>query len=204
MSQIDLERVVLENTHLKMSLCERDTIAAGDVDRRVLASVEFLVENGLDPTIGGAQCTAGGSPSASAAAANADSITITAVNSVAVGAGGATGTPTDSTIKTLLMLSGANAPAQIAGPEAIQGEASSVADPSDSGQIVVSFTPQPAQLALASTASVAGRFALSPKRWAQLDAHLLSIPEPRVPSVISTTALSSKQDASAQGAKKRA
>jgi hypothetical protein len=204
MSQIDLERVVLENTHLKMSLCERNTIAAGDVDRRVLASVEFLVENGLDPTIGGAQCTAGGSPTATAAGANADSITITAVNSVAVGAGGATGTPTDSTIKTLLMLTGPNAPAQIAGPEAIQGEASSVADPSDSGQIVVSFTPQPAQLALASTASVAGRFALSPKRWAQLDAHLLSIPEPRVPTVISTTALSSKQDASAQGAKKRA
>jgi hypothetical protein len=200
MSQIDLERVVLENTHLKMSLCERNTIAAGNVDRRVLASVEFLVENGLDPTIGGAQCTAGGSPSASATAANADSITITAVNSVAVGA---TATTTDSTIKTLLMLTGGNAPAQIAGPEAIQGAASSVADPSDSDQLVVSFTPQPAQLALASTASVAGRFALSPKRWAQLDAHLLSIPEPRVPTVISTTALSSKQHGRVRGAKKR-
>jgi hypothetical protein len=204
MSQIDLERVILENTHLKMSLCERDTIAAGDVDRRVLASVEFLVENGLDPTIGGAQCTAGGSPSATAGAANAESITISAINSVAVGAGGASATPTDSTIKTLLTLTGANAPAQIAGPEAVAGAASSVADPSDAGQIVVSFTPEPAQLVLASTASVAGHFALSPRRWAQLDAHLLSIPEPRVPTVISTTALSGKQSTSAQGAKKRA
>jgi hypothetical protein len=203
MSQIDLERVVLENTHVKMSLCERDTIAAGDVDRRVLASVEFLVENGLDPTISGAQCTAGGSPSTSAGAVNADSITITAVNSVAVGAGGP-GTPTDSTIKALLMLTGANAPAQIAGPEAIQGAASSVADPSDDNQIVVSFTPQAAQLALASTASVAGRFALSPQRWTQLDAHLLSIPEPRVPTVISTTALSSTQNKASQDRKKPA
>jgi hypothetical protein len=204
MSQIDLERVILENTHLKMSLCERDTIAAGDVDRRVLASVEFLVENGLDPTIGGAQCTAGGSPSATAGAANAESITISAINSVAVGAGGASATPTDSTIKTLLTLTGANAPAQIAGPEAVAGAASCVADPSDAGQIVVSFTPEPAQLVLASTASVAGHFALSPRRWAELDAHLLSIPEPRVPTVISTTALSGKQSTSAQGAKKRA
>jgi hypothetical protein len=203
MSQIDLERVILENTHLKMSLCERDTIAAGDVDRRVLASVEFLVENGLDPTIGGAQCSTGGSPSASAGAANAESITISAINSVAVGASGASATPTDTTIKTLLTLSGASAPAQIAGPEAIPGATSSVADPSDADQIVVSFTPQPAQLALASTASVAGRFALSPQRWTQLDAHLLSIPEPRVPTVISTTALSSKQRSTVHGAKKR-
>jgi hypothetical protein len=102
------------------------------------------------------------------------------------------------------MLTGANAPAQIAGPEAIQSAASSVADPSDASQIVVSFTPQPAQLTLASTASVAGPFVLGEKRWVQLDAHLLSIPEPHVPTVISTTALSSEPGASAKALKKHA
>jgi hypothetical protein len=54
MSQIDLERVVLENVHLKMSLCERDTIAAGDVDRRVLASrtasIRRSAEHSAPPT----------------------------------------------------------------------------------------------------------------------------------------------------------
>jgi hypothetical protein len=189
MGQIDLERVILENSHLKMTLCERHAIAAGDVDRRVLASIEFLVDSGLDPTIGGAQCTTDGAPAVAADATNAYSVTITAVNSVPVGPSPVPGSPTDAAIRALLTLTAGNAPSQVAGPEAIPGASSSVSTASDSDRIVVSFVPAPAPLALASTAGVAARFTLGPKRWTQLDVHLLTIPEPRVPTAVSAVAL---------------
>ena len=197
MSQIDLERVILDDTRVKVSLCESNAIAAGDVDRRVLASVEFLVQSGLDPTITGAQCTPDGTPLNGVSATTTDSVTITAVNAAPVATNPAAGSPTDAAIRALATLTGEDAPAQIAGPEAVPGAASSVADPADAGRIVVSFTPLPAPLALASTASVASHFTLDPRRWRQLDTQLLSIPEPRVPTVISTTALPAKHRSAA-------
>ena len=192
MSQIDLERVILQDRRVKLSLCEHRAIADGDVDRRVLASVEFLVENALDPKISGAQCAADGIPTASAAITNAYSVTITQINDLPVASAPAPGSPTDSTIRALLTLTGASAPAQLAGPVAIPGAATSIADPTDSSQIVVTFKPAPAQLTLATTASVAARFALGPKRWKQLDEHLLAIPQPRVPTSVSGQAVAAK------------
>ena len=40
--------------------CERAAVAAGSVDRRVLAALEVLVLHGLDPTVSGAWCSAPG------------------------------------------------------------------------------------------------------------------------------------------------
>lgn len=193
MSQVDLERVILDNSHLRIAVCERRAIAAGAVDRRVLASIEFLVDSGLDPRIGDGACvtdtTKKGHKLTVTTAALADSVAITAINSVPVAGHQGAGTPTDAAIHALLTLTGDSAPAQIASLETIAGAPVTVADPGDSGQIVIGYTPVPPPLALASSASYTGGFRLGATRWAQLDTHLLSIPEPRVPTVISTVAL---------------
>jgi hypothetical protein len=49
MSQVDIERIVLEDTHVTLPACERTAIADGNVDRRVLATLEVLVLHGIDP-----------------------------------------------------------------------------------------------------------------------------------------------------------
>ena len=45
-SQVDLERTVLEDRRVTLPGCERAAIAAGCVDRRVLASLELLAASG--------------------------------------------------------------------------------------------------------------------------------------------------------------
>jgi len=192
MSQIDLERLILGNQRLRIALCERQAIAAGDVDRRVLASIEFLVDSGLDPRIGDGACvvatTKKGHKLVSAPSVQ-DSVAITAINSVPVAGHQGTGTTTDSAIRALLTLTGDAAPAQIASLVTIPGAPVTVEDPSDTSQFVITYTATPAPLALASNASYTGDFRLGTTRWSQLDEHLLSIPEPRVPTAISTLAL---------------
>jgi hypothetical protein len=190
LSQIDLERIVLDNPHLQIALCERTAIANGNVDRRVLAAIEYLAQNGLDATISGAECSTPGQPEASSAdSAAGDSVTITAINGTPVAGSQGTGTTTDAAIRALLTLTGDNAPASIASLETIPGAAATVADPSDADQIVVSFTPALTPVALASTAAFTGGFTLDKTSWSALDTHLGQIAEPRVPTVISTAAL---------------
>ena len=192
MSQIDLERIVLEDSHVTIALCERHAIADGSVDRRVLATIEFLAQSGLDPTVGSAECTAAGKQASSAAVlASCDSVAITAINGVPVAGNQGPGTPTDAAINALLTLTNGYAPASIASLEAVAGATNTVVDPSDSGQIVVSFTPEHTPLVLATTAAFTGGFTLGDARWTQLDDHLAQITEPRVPTVVSTAALAS-------------
>jgi hypothetical protein len=189
-SQIDLERTILGNSHIVISVCERRAIADGSVDRRVLATIEFLVQSGLDPTIGGAQCEPTGKSATKASASSTDdSVTITAINGVPVAGNQGSGTSTDAVIRELLTLSGGYAPASIGSLESIAGSTIAVANPSDAGQIVVSFTPSPVPVALASSAAVTGGFTLGTTRWSELDSSLEQISEPRVPTVVSSTAL---------------
>jgi hypothetical protein len=194
MSQIDLERVILGNQHLQIALCERRAIAAGDVDRRVLATIEFLVDRGYDPTIAG-NCTP---TSAAASLTTADSVTVTALDGLAIAGHTSSGSVADSAVRALAALPGADAPSQIASFESVAGAANTVTSTTDPGAIVVSFTPQSNPVAVASTASVAATFKLGPTRWAQLDADLLTIREPRVPTVISTVAIRSSAAAAAK------
>lgn len=190
MSQIDLERTVIEDPNVTLAPCEQDAIAAGSVDRRVLAAVEFLAQSGLRPTVGSAECAPGGTTDSSKTVlASEDSVAITAINGVPVAGNQGTGTTTDAAIRALLTLDNGYAPASIASLETIPGAANTIVNPADSGQIVVSFAPEHAPLALASTAALTGGFTLGDTRWTQLDTHLVQIPEPQVPTVVSSAAL---------------
>jgi hypothetical protein len=189
-SQIDLERTILGDSHVVLTVCERRAIAGGNVDRRVLATLEFLVQSGLDPTVSGAQCEPTGKPAAkTSVASSGDSVTITAINGVPVAGHQGSGTSADALIRELLTLPAGYTPASIASLESVPASTVTVVDPSDAGQIVVSFTRTPVPVALASTAAFTGGFTLSATRWTELDSNLEQIFEPRVPTVISATAL---------------
>ena len=46
-----LERRVLSDERVEIYACGRDDIKSGQVDRRVLATLEYLAESGLSPTV---------------------------------------------------------------------------------------------------------------------------------------------------------
>ncbi len=168
-SQLDLERIVLEETHLTLPACERTAIAAGDVDRRVLASLEVLVLHGIDATVSGTWCSGSGRHAAPAVLKTGDAIALSALD------GRSAATVASFAVRALGAL-----PAQ---------DRPTLSEQTVSGQLVISFAPAREPQALAAAASFTSGFALSAPRWTQLDARLGQIREPRVPTAISAAAL---------------
>jgi murein DD-endopeptidase MepM/ murein hydrolase activator NlpD len=171
-SQTDLERIVLQDTHVTLAACERSAIADGAVDRRVLATLEVLALHGIDPTVSGAWCSSDAHRRNAAASIlkTGDAVALTALNGRPAVAGVA-GVAIDA-------LSSLRAGARPA-----------LSERTVPGELVVAFAPAQEPDALAAAASFTGGFALSASRWAQLDARLGQIPEPRVPTAISSAAL---------------
>ncbi len=60
MSRGELERAVLADPGIQLDACGRRDVAAGTVDKRVLASLLFLSRGGLQPTVAGLRCPRGG------------------------------------------------------------------------------------------------------------------------------------------------
>jgi hypothetical protein len=169
-SQVDIERIVLQDTHVTLPACERAAIKAGNVDRRVLASLEVLVIHGINPTVSGAWCASGAHRQASPAILKTgDAIALSAL------AGRPAGTVARVAIKALGALHGASRPV--------------LSEHTVPGQLVISYPPKQSPRALAAAASYTAGFALSATRWSQLDSRLAQIPEPRVPTAVSAAAL---------------
>jgi murein DD-endopeptidase MepM/ murein hydrolase activator NlpD len=170
-SQVDIERIVLQDTRVRLPVCERAAIIAGNVDRRVLASLELLVIHGLDPTVSGAWCSsAAHAHPAPAILKTPNAIALSALNSSPAAASTAS-----AAIAALGSLHGSSRPA--------------IGDRTIPGQLVISFAPAHQPQALAASASFTAGFALSTTRWSELDGRLGQIREPRVPTAISKAAL---------------
>ncbi len=58
MCKEQLQNRVLADPHVQIYACGRRDIQAGQIDRRVLAVIEFLSGSGLDPTVSGLECGA--------------------------------------------------------------------------------------------------------------------------------------------------
>src|SRR5581483_96702 len=56
MSKEQLQSRVLADPHVTLNSCGRSAVLSGDVDRRVLATMEFLSASSLFPTVSGLQC----------------------------------------------------------------------------------------------------------------------------------------------------
>ncbi len=116
MSKETLERRVLADPAVQIYPCGRTDIQAGAIDRRVLATLEFLAASGLQPTVSTLKCghsylTTSGNVSEHS---SGNAVDIGAINgTVITPATQGPGSITDTTVRKLLTLQGAMKPHQI-------------------------------------------------------------------------------------------
>jgi hypothetical protein len=115
MSKAALARRVLADPRLDIYGCGRRDIAAGVIDRRVLATLAFLSASGLRPTVTSLRCGHGRLTSSGNVSehASGSAVDIAAVNGIPISGHQGVGTITELTIGRLLTLQGAMRPHQI-------------------------------------------------------------------------------------------
>src|SRR5262249_39560717 len=104
MSKESLEQRVLADPNVDVYPCGRDDIRTGQIDRRVLATLEFLSVSGLHPKVTALKCghsyyTASGNVSEHS---SGNAVDIAAINGTPIVGHQGKGTITETTIKKLL------------------------------------------------------------------------------------------------------
>src|ERR687890_2419249 len=110
-----LEKRVLSDERIEIYECGRDDIRSGQIDRRVLATLEYLAESGLKPGITSLKCghgfyTASGNVSEHS---SGNAVDIATVNGIPILGHQEPGGITEQTVRRLMQLQGTTAPHQI-------------------------------------------------------------------------------------------
>jgi hypothetical protein len=181
-----LERRVLSDERIDLYECGRDDVRSGQIDRRVLATLEYLAESGLKPTVTSLKCghgfyTASGNVSEHSSGSAMD---IAKINGIPILGHQEAGGITEQTVRRLMRLQGTMQPHQIISLLEIGGPTMAMADHAD--HIHVGFKP------LFGPNRKLGRQAmqvLKPGQWADLITRLGEIDNPVVPTKPSKYAL---------------
>jgi Transglycosylase SLT domain len=178
MSKEQLQERVLADRNVDVYECGRQDIASGGIDRRVLATIEFLVASGLNPTISSLHCghgyyTTSGNVSEHS---TGDAVDIAAINGIPIAGHQGEGSITDITIRRLLTLQGAMKPHQIISLMTYPGTDNTLALPDHWNHIHVGFHPEGNLLGGQKLQAI-----LKPGQWTKLVERLGSIPNPVVP-----------------------
>ena len=123
LSKEALEQRVLADENLSIYECGRNDIATGQIDRRVLAVLEYLVSKGFRLTITALKCghslmTTSGNISEHS---TGDAVDIAVIDGVPVTGHQGPGTLTDQLIKDVLQLQGTMHPHQVISLEDLPG-----------------------------------------------------------------------------------
>ena len=180
MSKQALQRHVLRNPQIEIYACGRHDVATGQVDRRVLATLEFLAASGLKPTVSSVRCghgyyTAGGSVSEHS---SGNAVDIAAINGITITpATQGAGSITDLTIQRLLTLQGTMKPHQIISLMTFEGADNTYAMGDHGDHIHVGFRPF-----YGANSRAARRMAavLKPDQWVKLIDRISEIDNPEV------------------------
>jgi hypothetical protein len=178
MSKETLQRRVLNSPNITVYACGRRDIEAGDIDRRVLATLEFLAASGLKPTVTSLHCghsylSASGNVSEHSSGTAVD---IAAINGIPILGHQGAGSITDITIRRLLTLQGSMKPHQIISLMTFKGADNTLSLSDHDDHIHVGFYPQySGKLATQYNA------ALKPGQWIKLIDRLNEIDNPVVP-----------------------
>jgi hypothetical protein len=172
-----LERRVLSDARIDIYPCGRRDVAAGQVDRRVLAVLAYLAESGLHPTVSSLTCghgyyTASGNVSHHS---SGNAVDIAAINGVSVLGHQEPGGVTDTAVRRLMALQGTLAADQVISLLDLGGSTLAMGDHDD--HIHVGFAPVP------GTGRAVGRAArevLEPDQWLDLVERLGRIDNPSV------------------------
>ena len=179
LSKEALQRRVVSNEKIKIYGCGERDIQAGAIDRRVLATLEFLAASGLEPTVSALKCghrylTASGNVSEHSSGNAVDITRSTASRSTATRAPARSPT---STIRRLLTLQGTMKPHQIISLMTFDGAANTFAMADHANHIHVGFQP------VFDPNSKAGRqinAVLKPSQWIKLISSISEIENPEV------------------------
>jgi hypothetical protein len=174
-----LERRVLRDPRVSIYPCGRQDIRAGVIDRRVLATLEFLSASGLKPTVTALRCghsfyTSGGNVSEHS---DGSAVDIARINGIPILGHQGPGSIADITIRRLLTLQGTMKPHQIISLMAFPAADNTLALPDHADHIHVGFRP------LYGANRRLGRqldAALRPGQWTRLIKRLGTIRNPEV------------------------
>jgi hypothetical protein len=182
-SKAALMQRVLADPKLSIYSCGRNDVRTGQIDRRVLAVLEYLVAKGYRLTITSLKCghsylTASGNVSAHSYGSAVD---IAAVNGIPITGHQGPGSITEAVIKDLLLLQGAMRPAQIISLMDL-GPPTFIL-PDHYNHIHVGYT-----FSTSGNLSQLGEM-LKPEQWQRLIQRLGQIQNPKVPAKPSAAAV---------------
>jgi len=185
-SKAALMQRVLADPKLSIYSCGRNDVQTGQIDRRVLAVLEYLVAKGYRLTITSLKCghsymTASGNVSAHSYGSAVD---IAAVNGIPITGHQGPGSITEAVIKDLLLLQGAMRPAQIISLMDL-GPPTFIL-PDHYNHIHVGYT-----FSTSGNLSQLGEM-LKPEQWQRLIQRLGEIQNPKVPAKPSAAAVPAK------------
>jgi hypothetical protein len=182
LSKEQLIQRVLHDPRIQIYPCGLADVRSGQIDRRVLATLEFLAASELRPTVSSLRCghgrlTTSGNVSEHSTGTAVD---ISAVNGIRIStATQGEGSITDLTIRRLLTLQGAMAPHQIISLMRFEGAPNTMAMSDHADHIHVGWRP----LYGGGTGSVrAVEMVVAPQQWTRLMDRLAKIGNPRVAS----------------------
>jgi hypothetical protein len=180
LSKEALEKRVLDDKGLSIYQCGREDIETGQIDRRVLAVLEYLRSKGFTMTITALKCghsilTTNGSVSEHS---TGDAVDIGTIDGVPVTGHQGPGTLVDQLIRDVLALQGTMHPHQVISLENLPGE-TSFAEADHYDHVHIGYYP------VASEADSAGESEFSPllkpDQWQRLISRLGQIENPEVP-----------------------
>jgi hypothetical protein len=174
-----LEQRVLNDARISVYPCGRDDIKTGQIDRRVLATLEYLADSGLDPTVSALKCghsyyTSSGNVSEHS---SGNAVDISEINGIPIAGHQDPGGITEITVRRLMLLQGTMLPHQIISLLDLGGNTMALPDHWD--HIHLGFHP------LFGTNAKAGKEALTvlkPGQWNNLIDRLKQIQNPIVPT----------------------
>jgi hypothetical protein len=181
-----LEKRVLADDRIEIYAAGRDDIRSGQIDRRVLATLEYLAESGLRPTVtslksGHSFYTSSGNISEHS---SGNAVDIAKVNGIPILGHQEAGGITEQTVRRLMLLQGTMAPHQIISLFEVGGATMAMADHAD--HIHVGFKPMfGANRKLGKQALAV----LKPGQWSDLISRLRELDNPVVPTKPSKYAL---------------
>jgi hypothetical protein len=185
-----LEKRVLSDERIEIYDCGRKDIQSGQIDRRVLATLSYLAESGLKPSVTSMKCGHGFYTSSGNVSqhSSGNAVDIAKVNGVPILGHQEAGGITEQSVRRLMRLQGTMAPDQIISLLEIGGATLAMADHND--HIHVGFRP------LFGSNRKLGKQALAvlkPGQWSNLLDQLRKIDNPVVPTKPSKYAIPVKK-----------
>jgi len=180
LSKEQLQQRVLADPNIQIYDCGRRDIQTGQVDRRVLAVLEFLVSSGFKPTISSLKCGHSYLSKAGTVSehSSGNALDIAAVNGIPILGHQGAGSLTDTVVRRLLTLQGTLKPHQIITLYKYPGTDNTLALSDHNDHIHVGFFPLYGSNPKLSQQANA---VLKPGQWVKLIDRLGQIDNPVVP-----------------------